>query len=83
VFGDIFLHLLVILLLLTQHFSGLIILLLVVEVEVAEVPLFTEVVVVPVVLYLPFTHPQQHQLQYQKHILGTLDILYELENNIL
>jgi hypothetical protein len=38
--------------------------------------------VVPVVLYLLYTHLQQHQLQPHKHILGTLDILCELENNI-
>jgi hypothetical protein len=42
-----------------------------------------EVEVVPVVLYLLYTHLQQHQLQPHKHILGTLDILCELENNIL
>jgi hypothetical protein len=87
VFGDIFLHLLEILLSLTQHFSGLIILLLVVVEVVVEIHLVHHFLVVVegalVVLYLPFILPQQPQLQFQKHILGALDILLRLESNIL
>jgi hypothetical protein len=86
VYGDIFSLLLAISLSLTQHCSGLIILLLVVEVEEEILTLLFLVAVeevVPVVLYLLYTHLQQHHLQSHKHILGTLDILCKLENNIL
>lgn len=83
-FGGIFSHLQEILLLLTQHFSGLIILLLVVVVVAVHLHLVMEVVEAEQeVLYLPFILPQQLQLRFQKHILGTPDILCKLENNIL